>query len=58
MLVEAKYVVKYTEDDGWSNDTWEGCFETEAEARQEVACMNRPGNLIQAEYLGLKIIGN
>lgn len=58
MLVEAKYVVKYTENDGWSTDTWEVSFETEADARYEVAICNRPGNMIQAEYLGLKIVGN
>lgn len=58
MLVEAKYVVKYTEDDGWGYDTWETGFETEEFARKEVESCNRESKGIHAEYLGLKIVGN
>lgn len=57
MLVEAKFVVKYTENDGWGYDTWERGFETEEEAHSEIYDCNRNAHCIRAEYLGLKIIG-
>lgn len=58
MLVEAKYVVRYTEVDGWGYDVWERGFDTEILARNEVRDCNRNGVYIRAEYLGLKIVGN
>lgn len=57
MLVEAKYVVKYTENDGWGYDTWEQGFNSEENALQEVEKCNKGSHCIRAEYLGLKIIG-
>ena len=56
MLVEAKYVVKYTENDGWGYDVWEQSFETEGLALREVAECNTNSKCIRAEYLGLKIV--
>lgn len=58
MLVEAKYVVKYTENDGWGYDVWERGYDTEHFALAEVEDCNRYCKSIQAEYLGLKIVGN
>lgn len=58
MLVEAKYVVQYTENDGWGYDVWERGFETEGIALGEVEDYNMNSKCIRAEYLGLKIVSS